>query len=439
MNWFKKTIAAVLALLTIFGTTITTPIIAEDTAGTGTQTTETAVSSVIQGSYEYNGVTVDVNAPEGAFPAGTTLSIVPVVNSSIDQAVAGALEDTKQLNGTVAFNISFFDSNGNELQPAAGYQVDIKFGVSQNSTAVTDSTDAIQVFHMDTAAGAAEAVSSEVAVSGSGKTDIQVEAKSFSIYVVGTSEPKTLTFHFYDVNNQLIAADTQIVKSNEIVSEPAVPETAGLKFTGWFKTGSSTPYVFGSVGTISATATVDLYAKYSSEYHGTEDVTANYAITYTDGTLTVTPAAVELTANSGTKAYDGTALLPSGYTITSGAFVTGQGLSAVEISGSQLFVGSSSSHITGHTLAEGTDAANYTITYKDGQLTVTQAQIALTITADSSSKIYDGTALTDSGYTSTGTLAAHDILSSVAVAGTQTDAGSSANTPSGAVIMTAER
>jgi len=298
MNWFKKTIAAVLALLTIFGTTITTPIIAEDTAGTGTQTTETAVSSVIQGSYEYNGVTVDVNAPEGAFPAGTTLSIVPVVNSSIDQAVAGALEDTKQLNGTVAFNISFFDSNGNELQPAAGYQVDIKFGVSQNSTAVTDSTDAIQVFHMDTAAGAAEAVSSEVAVSGSGKTDIQVEAKSFSIYVVGTSEPKTLTFHFYDVNNQLIAADTQIVKSNEIVSEPAVPETAGLKFTGWFKTGSSTPYVFGSVGTISATATVDLYAKYSSEYHvyyenqnGEIIYTQNYAdgevLDYSGITLTV--------------------------------------------------------------------------------------------------------------------------------------------------------
>ena len=75
MNWFKKTIATVLALLTIFGTSITTPIIADDNAGTGTQTSETAVSSVIQGSYEYNGVTVDVNAPEGAFPAGTTLSI----------------------------------------------------------------------------------------------------------------------------------------------------------------------------------------------------------------------------------------------------------------------------------------------------------------------------------------------------------------------------
>jgi uncharacterized repeat protein (TIGR02543 family) len=298
MNWFKKTIATVLALLTIFGTSITTPIIAEDNAGTGTQTTETAVSSVIQGSYEYNGVTVDVNAPEGAFPAGTTLSIVPVVSSSIDQAVAGALEDTKQLNGTVAFNISFFDSNGNELQPAAGYQVDIKFGVSQNSTAVTDSTDAIQVFHMETAAGAAEAVSSEVAVSGSGKTDINVEAKSFSIYVVGTTEPKTLTFNFYDVNNQLITADTQIVKSNEIVSEPAVPEEAGLKFNGWFTAGSSTPYVFGSVGTISATATVDLYAKYSSEYHvyyenqsGEIIYTQNYAegetLDYSGITLTV--------------------------------------------------------------------------------------------------------------------------------------------------------
>ena len=75
--------------------------------------------------------------------------------------------------------------------------------------------------------------------------------------------------------------------------------------------------------------------------------------------------------------------------------------------------------------------ASYNITYTNGTLEVTQK--TLTITADSDTKTYDGTALTKNSYTNTA-LAEGDAIESVTVTGSQTVAGSSNNVPSAAVI-----
>ena len=58
---------------------------------------------------------------------------------------------------------------------------------------------------------------------------------------------------------------------------------------------------------------------------------------------------------------------------------------------------------------------------------------ALTITADSATKVYDTTALTKNTYSCTD-LAAGDRIESVTITGTQTVVGNSANVPSSAVI-----
>ena len=113
----------------------------------------------------------------------------------------------------------------------------------------------------------AEPVSTEVDIQDANQTDVAVQANKFSIYVVGTSEPKTLTFNFYDENGNPIENDKQIVHSNEIVNEPSVPELEGKIFTGWFEKNATEAYIFGNVGTIAETKSVDLYAKYSAEYH----------------------------------------------------------------------------------------------------------------------------------------------------------------------------
>ena len=142
------------------------------------------------------------------------------------------------------------------------------------------------------------------------------------------------------------------------------------------------------------------YKSYRVERSDGADVTANY--TFGEpviGTLEVTPVAIELTANSAAKAYDGTPLTDSGYTISSGSFVGEEGLAGVTVEGSQTAVGSSANTITGHKLKSNTKAQNYNITYADGTLTVSKNEKVITVTANSRTWEYDGKEHSDGGYT----------------------------------------
>jgi uncharacterized repeat protein (TIGR01451 family)/LPXTG-motif cell wall-anchored protein len=81
--------------------------------------------------------------------------------------------------------------------------------------------------------------------------------------------------------------------------------------------------------------------------------------------------------------------------------------------------------------------ANYIDRTGSGTVEITARPI--TITADSNSKVYDGSALSDNGWSLTsGTLATGELISAVTVAGTQTVVGSSANVPSAAVVLAGE-
>ncbi len=163
-----------------------------------------------------------------------------------------------------------------------------------------------------------------------------------------------------------------------------------------------------------------------------EDVTASYTITYENGTLEVTKKAVTITADSGTKVYDGTALTRHTYTNTD--LAEGDTIESVTFTGSQTVVGTSN-NVPSNAVIKNSAGENvtssYDITYANGTLTVTKK--TLTITADSDSKVYDGTALTKNSYTNTA-LGSGDTIESVTVTGSQTAAGSSDNVPSTAVI-----
>ena len=154
-------------------------------------------------------------------------------------------------------------------------------------------------------------------------------------------------------------------------------------------------------GLINAGSKPNQYERYRVERKSDgRDVTNNYTFGESIiGTLTVTPVAIELTAASASKAYDGTPLTNSDYTITNGKFVDEEGLATVTIVGSQTLVGASANTITGHTLKDNTLAQNYTITYQPGELKVTQNEKTITITANSHTWEYDGQPHSDGGYT----------------------------------------
>jgi filamentous hemagglutinin family protein len=120
---------------------------------------------------------------------------------------------------------------------------------------------------------------------------------------------------------------------------------------------------------------------------------ANYTIAYVDGSLTVIPAALTVTAKNQSKVY-GTALdLGTTAFTTTGGLFNGDTVKSVTLKSAGAGANASvegSPYTIVPSNAQGTGLANYTITYVDGSLTVTPA--TLTITANSQSKVY-GTAL----------------------------------------------
>lgn len=96
----------------------------------------------------------------------------------------------------------------------------------------------------------------------------------------------------------------------------------------------------------------------------------NYAITKTEGTLTIAKRSVLITSQSATKTYDGSALTRPAVTITGDGFVPGE-LAKAEATGSITNVGSTPNAIQ-YTTTGAFNAANYSIALSVGTLTVTE-------------------------------------------------------------------
>ncbi|WP_417167076.1 YDG domain-containing protein [Senegalimassilia anaerobia] len=165
---------------------------------------------------------------------------------------------------------------------------------------------------------------------------------------------------------------------------------------------------------------------------------SNYSITYKPGKLEVTPVAdevvVTIAENSGTKDYTGSEQFVEGYELRS---ISNRNYAATDIE----FVGSAD-----HKVAKGTDAGTYEMNLKpedfknnsanftnvkfqivDGSLTITKRAVTLT-SATPAEKTYDGNPLEDRTVSITsGSLATGDKFVAD-VTGSQTNAGSSANT-----------
>ena len=131
----------------------------------------------------------------------------------------------------------------------------------------------------------------------------------------------------------------------------------------------------------------------------------NVRFVVTDGTLTINPISIELTARSYSKTYDGRPLTNSVYDITKGAFAAGEGLSVVYLKGTQLTPGTSATTITHYVFKDNTKAQNYAITTKDGTLTVISRRedpdvepYKITVEAYSAEKFYNASMLVVGGF-----------------------------------------
>lgn len=203
-------------------------------------------------------------------------------------------------------------------------------------------------------------------------------------------------------------------------------------------------FVAGEVSDIRATGSVTNVSdgeKTNTIVYTTSDSfkPGNYTIEKNEGTLKITPVTdkvtVTVTGNTDTKVYDGdehtvtgyaTAIDNKLYTVNDFTFTGTASAKGTDADSYQMGLNKSQFANTN------TNFANVEFIVTDGALTINP--MALTVTAGSDSKAYDGTPLTCGEFDST-TPAEGDTVASVTLTGSQTNVGSSDNVASDAKLV----
>ena len=109
----------------------------------------------IKGESTYNNITVNVLAPIGSFPEGTTLKINPITKKKelkeIENQIIDQQEDVEETLELLAFDISFFYDE-KEVQPVEGKIVQVSFDYADNkklSDADTNEEQELKIYHLD--------------------------------------------------------------------------------------------------------------------------------------------------------------------------------------------------------------------------------------------------------------------------------------------------
>lgn len=156
-------------------------------------------------SGEANDVAVTVNAPEGAFPEGTTMSVTEADEESVQAAADAANASTSDVK---AVEITF-TSAGEEIEPAAAVKVTLK------SNLLADVEEPI-VVHVD------DEKKAEVVTDVTKEEEaVSFEADVFSVYAVATAADDKKD----DVNTDVLSNENQEADTDVAVNEDATGNT----------------------------------------------------------------------------------------------------------------------------------------------------------------------------------------------------------------------
>jgi len=221
---------------------------------------------------------------------------------------------------------------------------------------------------------------------------LSTTARNVGTYVI---TPSGLTSSNYSISTY--------VSGNLTIGQAPLTVTANSfteVYNGSIAYGTSATFTVGytgilgsdslSLGTIAynaASTTAKTIGSYTITPSGLSGTNAsNYSISYVSGVLSITPASLTVTVVSQSKTYTAGTF---GFTVSDTGFVGGE-TSAV-VTGTPTYSGTAAGAInvgTYSATASGLTAANYTISYVAGNLTIGQAP--LTVTANSLSVVYDG-------------------------------------------------
>ena len=171
-----------------------------------------------------NGISVNVSAPEGAFPEGTTMNVSAISDSRAMALVEGQVEDATEAKGV---DITF-RHEGKEIEPKKAIKVQFRNADLEG--------DNFSVFHVSDGGSV-----SEVSASGATSSGATFKASDFSIYIyVGDeneesveADVEALATYKFKVDGKTV--DTQTVKDGDTLLEPEVPQADGKEFLGWYE------------------------------------------------------------------------------------------------------------------------------------------------------------------------------------------------------------
>jgi YDG domain/MBG domain (YGX type)/Bacterial DNA-binding protein len=281
-----------------------------------------------------------------------------------------------------------------------------------------------------------------VTVSGSGSFAQAGAGANISYSVAG------LALGGADATNYFLTGGNSFSGTNGVINKAALTVTASNASTQYGLGTTLGSSAFNSAGLVNgetigavtlasvgsaATANVGAYNITSSAATGGTFDINNYNVSYANGTLNVTPAPLTLTADNQSRAY-GAANPTSGTVTVSGTLYNGNAVGNATLSSSATpttAAGSTANLSASNALFSNGSAGNYNITYVDGSLSVTQAN--LTLTANNVSTQYGlGTTLGSTAFTASG-LANGETVGAVTLAST----GNAATTNVGAYNVTA--
>ncbi len=186
---------------------------------------ETAVSEL---KYENDDVVVTVSeVAEGAIPEGAELKVVPILKDDADtqtqyaeveeQIKNKALETETEIKGFLAYDITFVDEEGNEIEPNSEVKVSIEYKQAAIPAELSEEDvkdTEVSVMHLEEDADGN--VSQVVDMGEAGKIDtlettdakqvekVEMKTESFSAYTiiwkVWGREKDRVTVHYVDVN-----------------------------------------------------------------------------------------------------------------------------------------------------------------------------------------------------------------------------------------------
>ena len=199
-------------------------------------------------------------------------------------------------------------------------------------------------------------------------------------------------------------------KANAVVTANSdtgkVYNGASQGVSGFSVTGLVNGETAGVLTGVTAGASGTNVDSYTSTASGTAN---NYNLSFVPGTLAIAKAPLSVTANTASKTYDGVAYSGGNGVVYSG-FVNGETTSV--LGGSLAYAGSSQGASNAGSYAitlGGLTSSNYTVSYVDGALTISQRPI--TVTADTQTKVYGNVDPALTYQLSTGSLVNGDSLS----------------------------